>query len=87
MIPKPVMERRWRKPDQEVVKINFDANTTGRKMSFGLVARDHDGFVLGGKAVYRGFIVPVCIGFLVFQMQTVAGLCYEYSNDYYYCYS
>ncbi|MBA0688485.1 hypothetical protein Goari_006269 [Gossypium aridum] len=34
----------------EVVKINFDATATGRKMSFSLVARDHDGFVLGGRA-------------------------------------
>ncbi|MBA0717436.1 hypothetical protein Golax_005260 [Gossypium laxum] len=34
----------------EVVKINFDAAANGRKMSFGLVARDHDGFVLGGRA-------------------------------------
>ncbi|KAG8497033.1 hypothetical protein CXB51_008257 [Gossypium anomalum] len=49
MIPKPVIERGWRKPDQGVVKVNFDANTAGRKMSFGFVARDHDSFVLGGR--------------------------------------
>ncbi|KAK5776437.1 hypothetical protein PVK06_044396 [Gossypium arboreum] len=44
------MEKVWKKPDQGVVKINFDASPNGRKMSFGLVARDHDGFVLGGRA-------------------------------------
>ncbi|MBA0816384.1 hypothetical protein Gohar_001050 [Gossypium harknessii] len=32
-----------------MVKINFDATANGRKMSFGLVARDHDGFVLNGR--------------------------------------
>lgn len=50
LIPKPESEKGWSKPDQGVVKINFDANTTGRKMCFGIVARDHDGFVLGGRA-------------------------------------
>lgn len=50
MFPKPVMEIVWKKPRQRVVKINFDATTNGRKMSFRLVARDHDDFVLGGRA-------------------------------------
>ncbi|KAK5845660.1 hypothetical protein PVK06_001861 [Gossypium arboreum] len=50
MIPKPSMEKGWVKPGLGVIKINFDATTMGRKMSFGLVARDHDGFVLGGQA-------------------------------------
>ncbi|KAK5811856.1 hypothetical protein PVK06_027235 [Gossypium arboreum] len=50
MLPKLELERGWRKPEQGSVKINFDANTMGRKMCFGLVARDHDGFVLGGRA-------------------------------------
>ncbi|KAG8498658.1 hypothetical protein CXB51_004994 [Gossypium anomalum] len=40
----------WRKPDPGMVKINFDANTNGRRICFGVVARDHDGFVLGGRA-------------------------------------
>ncbi|MBA0602851.1 hypothetical protein Gorai_003017, partial [Gossypium raimondii] len=40
----------WKKPGRRVIKINFDATTNGRKMSFGLVARDHDGFALGGQA-------------------------------------
>ncbi|MBA0596517.1 hypothetical protein Gorai_013334 [Gossypium raimondii] len=50
MIPKPVVEKGWKKPGHGVVKINFDAAVNGQKMSFGLVARDHDGFVLGGRA-------------------------------------
>ncbi|MBA0566934.1 hypothetical protein Golob_011706 [Gossypium lobatum] len=40
----------WKKPGHEVVKINFDAAVNGQKMSFGLVAMDHDGFVLGWRA-------------------------------------
>ncbi|MBA0596509.1 hypothetical protein Gorai_013326, partial [Gossypium raimondii] len=49
MIPKPVEERGWQKPGTGVVKINFDAAVRGRKMCFGLVARDHDGFVIGER--------------------------------------
>ncbi|KAL1102266.1 hypothetical protein V6Z11_D05G351800 [Gossypium hirsutum] len=50
MIPKPVVEKGWKKLGHGVVKINFDAAVNCQKMSFGLVARDHDGFVLGGRA-------------------------------------
>ncbi|KHF97665.1 Transcription factor TFIIIB component B'' [Gossypium arboreum] len=50
LLPKPIMEKSWKKPDQGTVKINFDASSNGRQLSFGLVARDHDGFVLGGRA-------------------------------------
>ncbi|MBA0866096.1 hypothetical protein Goshw_017857, partial [Gossypium schwendimanii] len=32
------------------VKINFDAAVKDRKTSFGIIARDHDGFVLGRRA-------------------------------------
>ncbi|KAG8501167.1 hypothetical protein CXB51_003277 [Gossypium anomalum] len=49
ILPRPVMKKAWRKPIQGVIKINFDATITGNKMSYGLVARDHDGFVLGGR--------------------------------------
>ncbi|MBA0765532.1 hypothetical protein Gotri_014712 [Gossypium trilobum] len=44
MIPKPVEEKGWQKLGPGVVKINFDAAVQGRRMSFGIVARDHDGF-------------------------------------------
>ncbi|MBA0694482.1 hypothetical protein Goari_004766 [Gossypium aridum] len=50
MILKPVEERWWQKPGTGVVKINFDAAINGRMMSFGLVAKDHDGFVIEGRA-------------------------------------
>ncbi|MBA0557537.1 hypothetical protein Golob_014601 [Gossypium lobatum] len=50
-IPKPVGEKGWQKPGPEVVKINFDAAVNDRMMSFGVVARDNDGFVLGGVRV------------------------------------
>ncbi|MBA0568201.1 hypothetical protein Golob_005710 [Gossypium lobatum] len=50
MLPKLVVEKVWKKPGQRVVKINFNITANGKKMSFGLVARDHDGFVLGGRA-------------------------------------
>lgn len=33
-----------------MVKINVDAAVDGKRMSFGVVARDHEGFVLGGRA-------------------------------------
>ncbi|MBA0577179.1 hypothetical protein Golob_027484, partial [Gossypium lobatum] len=33
-----------------MVKINFDAAVKDRKTSFGIIARDHEGFVLGGRA-------------------------------------
>ncbi|MBA0655764.1 hypothetical protein Goklo_008199, partial [Gossypium klotzschianum] len=50
MIPKLNGEKGWQKPGAGVVKINFDAAVDGSRMSFGLVARDHEGFVLGGRA-------------------------------------
>ncbi|KAL1066788.1 hypothetical protein V6Z11_D12G085400 [Gossypium hirsutum] len=50
LIPKPVGEKRWQKPGTGVVKINFDAVVNRGRMSFGIVVRDHEGFVLGGRA-------------------------------------
>ncbi|MBA0592179.1 hypothetical protein Gorai_009166 [Gossypium raimondii] len=50
MIPKPIEEKGWQKLGPGVVKINFEAATNGSRMSFGIVAMDHDGFVLGGRA-------------------------------------
>ncbi|MFQ6629025.1 hypothetical protein Gotur_007779 [Gossypium turneri] len=49
-LPKPAVKKGWRKPNQGMVKINFDAAVKDRKSSFGIIARDHDGFVLGGRA-------------------------------------
>ncbi|MBA0579300.1 hypothetical protein Gorai_021561, partial [Gossypium raimondii] len=49
MLPRMVMEKVWRKPSQGVVKINFNAIVAGKTTSYGLLARDSDGFVLGGS--------------------------------------
>ncbi|MBA0624613.1 hypothetical protein Godav_009943, partial [Gossypium davidsonii] len=49
-LPKPDVNKGWRKPNQGMVKINFDAVVKDRKMSFGIIARDHDCFVLGRHA-------------------------------------
>ncbi|MFQ6666298.1 hypothetical protein Gotur_032699 [Gossypium turneri] len=50
MLPRSVVVKVWMKPPQGVVKINFDATVAGKKTSYGLLARDSDGFVLGGRA-------------------------------------
>ncbi|MBA0669638.1 hypothetical protein Goklo_024759 [Gossypium klotzschianum] len=50
MIPKSDAEKGWQNPGAGVVKINFDAAVDGSRMIFGLVARDHKGFMLGGRA-------------------------------------
>ncbi|MBA0684772.1 hypothetical protein Goari_026335 [Gossypium aridum] len=49
MIPKPVVVRDWQKPEVGVIKINFDATIHENMEWYGLVARDTDGFVLGGR--------------------------------------
>ncbi|XP_012488118.1 uncharacterized protein LOC105801351 [Gossypium raimondii] len=49
MIPKPIVERDWQKPEAGFIKINFDATIQERLVCFGLVARDADGFVHGGR--------------------------------------
>lgn len=49
MLSRKVEEKVQRKPNQGMVKINFDAIVTGKNMCFGMVARDFDGFVLGGR--------------------------------------
>ncbi|MBA0550411.1 hypothetical protein Golob_021360 [Gossypium lobatum] len=47
MIPNPVVEKGWKKPDPRVIKINFDATIHEKKACYGLVARDTDSFVHG----------------------------------------
>ncbi|MFQ6620080.1 hypothetical protein Gotur_000771 [Gossypium turneri] len=48
MIPKPMVERDWQKPESGVIKINFDATIHENLVCYGLVARDADGFIHGG---------------------------------------
>ncbi|KAA3472878.1 Ribonuclease H-like superfamily protein [Gossypium australe] len=49
MLPKTRMDTKWKKPTLGVIKINVDATAKDKEVSFGLVARDSDGFVLGGR--------------------------------------
>ncbi|KAK5843365.1 hypothetical protein PVK06_005819 [Gossypium arboreum] len=49
MLPRLVMKKTWRKPRQRVIKVNFDATVNGTKTCYDLVARYHDGFVLGRR--------------------------------------
>ncbi|MBA0788596.1 hypothetical protein Gotri_028084 [Gossypium trilobum] len=40
--------RVWKKPQCRFVKVNFDASVAPNKTGYGMVARDEDGFVIGG---------------------------------------
>ncbi|MBA0765323.1 hypothetical protein Gotri_014540 [Gossypium trilobum] len=41
------------KPPNGYVKINFDAAVLHRRMGFGFIARDSDGFVIGGSSGFK----------------------------------
>ncbi|KAA3470678.1 reverse transcriptase [Gossypium australe] len=54
MVEKPLLlisrERRgWKKLETDVIKVNFDAAFQDGQAYFGLIARENDGFVLGGR--------------------------------------
>ncbi|KAG8501277.1 hypothetical protein CXB51_003369 [Gossypium anomalum] len=49
MLQRMKVDKEWKKPAPGVVKINFDATILSNQMWFSLVARDNDGFVLGGR--------------------------------------
>lgn len=53
LIPKPIRPIRWTKPPDGVTKVNVDAAWVNDKVGIGVVARDCEGFVLGGKLSYR----------------------------------
>ncbi|MBA0875364.1 hypothetical protein Goshw_030304, partial [Gossypium schwendimanii] len=53
MVNKPVLPlspipKKWEKPLRGTVKINFDAAVSKPKTGFGVIARDSEGFVIGG---------------------------------------
>ncbi|MBA0573967.1 hypothetical protein Golob_001211 [Gossypium lobatum] len=53
MVNKPVLPlspipKKWEKPLRGTVKINFDAAVSKTKTGFGVIARDSEGFVIGG---------------------------------------
>ncbi|MBA0870414.1 hypothetical protein Goshw_012098 [Gossypium schwendimanii] len=59
MLPRKTDNKAWKKSNQDTIKINFDASVYGKIACYGLVARDADGFVHGGR-----------VGFVNKEMQT-----------------
>ncbi|MBA0867699.1 hypothetical protein Goshw_003055 [Gossypium schwendimanii] len=53
LLSRKTMTKAWQKLHQGVLKINFDASVQGKKVFYGLVAKDVDGFVHGGR---MGFV-------------------------------
>ncbi|MBA0669344.1 hypothetical protein Goklo_007316, partial [Gossypium klotzschianum] len=53
VLPRKTNNKAWKKPNQDTIKINFDAAVYGMSAWYGLVARDADGFVHGGRV---GFV-------------------------------
>ncbi|MBA0607314.1 hypothetical protein Godav_019641 [Gossypium davidsonii] len=51
MFPVTPIENKWEKPSWGMVKINFDTTVPNKKMSFGMIVRDLDGFVSGGGII------------------------------------
>ncbi|MBA0817905.1 hypothetical protein Gohar_021147 [Gossypium harknessii] len=54
----PVVQK-WEKPPKGFVKINFDALVYNNKVNYGVIARDEDGFVLGGGGGLNGRPISV----------------------------
>ncbi|MBA0749337.1 hypothetical protein Gogos_003282 [Gossypium gossypioides] len=52
MNPTPLRSHRWTKPPNEAIKINVDAAVFYSVVGIGIIVRDHDGFVLGGRAIF-----------------------------------
>ncbi|MBA0579573.1 hypothetical protein Gorai_021825 [Gossypium raimondii] len=50
LLPVITADKKWTKPPYGIVKINFDATVLMKKMGYGMLARDSDGFVLGEGA-------------------------------------
>ncbi|MBA0700464.1 hypothetical protein Goari_020409, partial [Gossypium aridum] len=40
--------KKWERPANGTIKINFDATVNDNRMGYGVIIRDEDGFVLGG---------------------------------------
>ncbi|MFQ6641505.1 hypothetical protein Gotur_015235 [Gossypium turneri] len=53
ILPVTPVEMNWVKPQNGIIKINFDATIAPTIMGYWIIARDWDGFVLGGS---EGFI-------------------------------
>ncbi|MBA0612523.1 hypothetical protein Godav_013119, partial [Gossypium davidsonii] len=50
--PRPPRSHRGTKPPNEAIKINIDAAVFDSVVGIGIIARDHDGFVLGGRTIF-----------------------------------
>ncbi|KAK5819976.1 hypothetical protein PVK06_025016 [Gossypium arboreum] len=48
VIPTAPSHKRWEKPPKDYMKVNFDAAINNKKIGYGFIIRDEDGFVLGG---------------------------------------
>ncbi|MBA0877417.1 hypothetical protein Goshw_029662, partial [Gossypium schwendimanii] len=53
LLQRKLEKKAWKKPHRGMIKINFDASVYDKKAFYGLVARDANGFVLGGRT---GFV-------------------------------
>lgn len=53
MVTKNPKPRRWEKPLRDVIKINTDVAPTDIGIGIGVVARDWEGFVLGGMVKFK----------------------------------
>ncbi|XP_016700008.1 uncharacterized protein [Gossypium hirsutum] len=59
LLPRKTVTKTWQKPHQGVLKINFDASVQGEKVFYGLVVRDTDGFVHGGRMGFMDKVLPI----------------------------
>ncbi|MBA0683618.1 hypothetical protein Goari_025258, partial [Gossypium aridum] len=59
--------KKWEKPQNGIVKINFNASINVNRMGYDIIIRDDDGFVLGGGGGFMDKRVTVhevkCIAF------------------------
>lgn len=53
LIPRTVRQSRWEKPSVGILKINFYVAWENKSIGIGLIARDEDGFVHGGAALFK----------------------------------
>ncbi|MBA0633918.1 hypothetical protein Godav_029786 [Gossypium davidsonii] len=53
LLSQNIVEKRWKKPPKDVIKINFDATVGENRTGYGMVIRDEEGFVLGGGGGFK----------------------------------
>ncbi|MFQ6634958.1 hypothetical protein Gotur_012113, partial [Gossypium turneri] len=51
LLPVSLIEKSLMEHPHDTMKINFDAAVSSKKMGYGMIARDSDGFVLGGGVI------------------------------------